>query len=263
MSQNIPVYSPSTQTLLKQYNAEKQLEEAHRSGVRILSLDDPEYPPLLRQIPAPPPFLFVKGTLSPSSRNVACVGTRHPTTWGITVTQRITQMLVQQGFSIISGLAIGVDAIAHNTALQAGGHTIGVLPCGFDFLYPRCHRELADQIIEQGGALLSEQPFGSRLQPDMFLRRNRIISGMSLGTVVMQCMITGGTLHTARGCLRQQRLLCVASPQGKYAQEPRSQGNIALLQHPEAFPLRSCADYPALIQQLKQLQSPQHLATAA
>ncbi len=246
------IISQVTRTLLKQKKQEHQLEQAQELGVRILSLADPEYPRLLRLIPSPPPLLYVKGHLPSELRGVACVGTRYPTTWGHTVTERITHKLVEEGYTIISGLALGIDRAAHSAALVAGGQTIGVLPCGLDAVYPSRHQHLAERIIEQLGALISEQPFGGRLHRGAFVKRNRIQSGLALATVVMQSVVQGGTMHTARFCQKQGRLLCVIEPQGRYALESKSQGNLVLLKESDTFALRSAADYPRLLAQLEE-----------
>ena len=235
------------------YHEEEQLEEAHKLGVRIIGQTEPEYPALLRELPDAPPRLYIKGTLPAELRAVACVGTRHPTKWGAAVAPRISQMLANEGYPIISGLALGVDQLAHTAALDTGGQTIAVLPCGLDSIYPHRHADLAKRILDQGGALISELPLGSTMHPRHFVRRNRIISGLSLATVIIQAAAKGGTMHTARFCQKQGRLLSVAQPQARYTEEPENQGNLQLLQQLGCFPLRSKADYPALLQQLQLL----------
>ena len=235
------------------YRDQEQHEEAHRLGVRIIEQTDPDYPEPLRELPDAPARLYVKGVLPSDLRAVACVGSREPTRWGAVAAQRISQQLASEGYSIISGLARGVDQLAHAAALAAGGQTIAVLPCGLDSIYPHRHADLAARILDAGGALLSELPFGATMHPRHFVRRNRIISGLSLATVIIQAAARGGTMHTARFCQKQGRLLCVTAPQGRYVEGPETQGNLQLLQQPGSFALRSRADYPALLQRLQQL----------
>jgi len=215
-----------------------------------LASDSASYPEQLAEI-SNAPTLYVKGHLPPNMQAVTCVGTRKPTRWGRTVTQRIVRRLVEEGYSIVSGLALGIDAVAHKAALDAGGHTVAVLPCSLLQIYPRCHRDLAQQILAAGGALVSPFGPGYRMNRGSFIRRNRIQSGLSLATTIMQCAPNSGTMHTARFAMEQERLLCVTQPSGAYAQEPQSQGNLELLRSPGCLTLRSAADYPLLLQRLR------------
>lgn len=251
--------SKETQTLLLKENKADQIELAQKHQTKIISQLDPQYPQILRHIPKPPTFLYVKGNLSPHLRAVACVGTRWPTKWGQVVTKRITKKLVEEGYTIVSGLAVGVDAIAHKTTLANRGRTIAVLPCGLDSIYPIRHMALAAQIVREGGALVSEQPFGASIHPHHFIKRNRLQSGLSLATTIIQGTKKSGTMHTAQFCKKQKRLLSVAEPQGKYAQEKESQGNFDLLEDPATFALKSAHDYPEFFQILKAqtIQQPQ------
>jgi len=231
------------------------IPELRRDHVPEFTLQpgDARYPQQLARI-SEPPTLYVRGHLPQDMRAVACVGTRNPTHWGRVVTERIVRQLVAEGYSIVSGLAVGIDAVAHKIALEAGGHTVAVLPCSLDQLYPRCHRELVDKILASGGALVSPYPPGHRMNRGSFVRRNRLQSGLSLATVIMQCAPNSGTMHTARFAREQERLLCVTEPAGAYAEEAQSQGNKELLRTPGCLPLRSAADYPALLQKLRSIR---------
>ena len=211
------------------------------------------YPKQLQNIDAPPD-LWVKGELPAQMRGVTCVGTRKPTRWGRVVTERIVRRLVEEGYSIVSGLALGIDALAHQVALDAGGHTVAVLPCSIDQLYPRCHRDLAERILANGGALVAPFAPGSKMNRGSFIKRNRIQSGLSVGTVIMQCAKGSGTLHTARFAQEQGRLLCVAKPQGRYALETQSQGNLELLEQQGSLALCSKEDYPLLLQKFSEFR---------
>ncbi len=198
--------------------------------VYSLAPSDAEYPPWLRTIPDCPPVVHVRGRLPPDRRCVACVGTRVPSEFGKVVARGISRFFAARGWSIISGLALGVDTLCHEAALEVGGHTVAVLANGLDSVYPRQNTRLAERILLAGGALLSEQPPGTPALPKYLLRRNRIQSGMTVATIVMQTDIVGGTMHTARYTLLQGRRLVVPVPQGEHAAAPKSRGLLALAQ---------------------------------
>jgi DNA processing protein len=182
-----------------------ELERAERAGVQLLTREHPGYPPALAQIPAAPPLLYVKGRLeNVDDWSVAVVGTRSPTTYGKEATRRLVGELAGAGVTIVSGLAIGVDTVAHTAALEAGGRTIAVLASGLDQVYPERNRPLAEQIVAHG-ALVSEFPLGTRPIPQLFPVRNRIISGLALGTLVVEAGVRSGALITVRYALEQGR----------------------------------------------------------
>lgn len=185
--------------------AEEQLALARKEKVTVLTSASDGYPPYLKEIFAPPPVLFVKGDVSVFSRHaVGVVGTRHPTAYGRGVTAAITRELVEQGLVIVSGLALGIDTVAHQTCIEAGGRTIAVLGCGIDQLYPRSNRILAEKIIETG-AIVSEFPMGTEPEPFNFPRRNRIISGLSAGVLCAEGGERSGGLITAHYAVQQGR----------------------------------------------------------
>jgi DNA processing protein len=167
------------------------------ANVQALTWNDPAYPSRLREIPDPPPVLYAKGELSPrDDMSVAVVGTRRPTPYGRQVAEELSYQLAANRITVVSGLARGVDGIAHRAALQAGGRTVAVMACGLDMVYPPEHKKLATQIFENG-ALLSEQPLGVQPRGDFFPRRNRILSGISLGVLVIEGDEKSGALITA------------------------------------------------------------------
>ncbi|WP_255876691.1 DNA-processing protein DprA, partial [Sinorhizobium fredii] len=209
--------------------AQKVLDEADRRGVRVLSVFDPDYPEALRPLSDRPPILFVKGKLPPR-RSVACIGTREPSEFGETVSDKIVEALVGANWAIVSGLAIGVDTLSHQAALRHGGRTIAVMAGGLDGIYPRQNAKLADEILEKDGALVSEQPFGVPPSPRNLVQRDRLQSGLSIATFVMQTDIKGGSMHTVRFTIQQNRLLFAPVPQGRHAAEPKSQGILAMTQ---------------------------------
>lgn len=181
------------------------IERAERLGVRLISRDDPAYPPLLGHIPTAPPLLYVRGTLHDTDQwALAVVGTRSPTLYGKEVARRIVTDLAQMGITIVSGLALGVDSIAHSAALEAGGRTIAVLGCGVDVPYPERNQRLAAQICENG-AIISDYPLGTKPVPTNFPPRNRIISGLSRATLVVEAGQRSGALITVDFALEQGR----------------------------------------------------------
>lgn len=180
-----------------QVDLDEVLRQVERAGVQALTWDSSDYPGLLRQIADAPPVLFVRGTLTPADEwSVALVGTRKATVYGREVTHRLATDLVQNRVTLVSGLARGIDSIAHKAALDAGGRTLAVLGSGVDFIYPTEHRKLAEAIVENG-ALISDYPLGTRPEAANFPARNRIISGLSLGVVVVEADVKSGALITA------------------------------------------------------------------
>ncbi len=179
---------------------------ASQSDLQCLTFDDPRYPRLLREIPKPPPLLFIRGDPNCLSLpQVAMVGSRNPTAGGSENAERFACYLAECGFAITSGLALGIDAAAHQGALNAGGKTIAVMGTGIDLIYPSRHRALAQAIVEGGGALVSEFPLGVSSQAANFPQRNRIISGLSGGTLVVEAAVQSGSLITASYALQHDR----------------------------------------------------------
>jgi DNA processing protein len=171
-------------------------EKLEAAGVRALTWNDAAYPARLKEIFDSPPVLYVKGELAPQDDlSVAVVGTRRPTPYGRQVAEEMSYQLAGSRITVVSGLARGIDGIAHRAAMQAGGRTLAVLACGLDLVYPPEHRKLAAEIIEQG-ALISEQPLGVQPRGDFFPRRNRILSGISLGVLVIEGDLKSGALIT-------------------------------------------------------------------
>lgn len=182
------------------------LEWLNRAQHRhILVPEDPLYPKQLHDVKAAPPILFVAG--NPELLNepqLAIVGSRTPTTYGKDNAQAFAHYLAKHGITVTSGLALGIDAISHQGALEAGGHTVAVIATGLDIMYPAKNRSLAERIVEQG-VIVSEFPIGVKPQAQNFPRRNRIISGLSLGTLVVEAALQSGSLVTAQHALEQGR----------------------------------------------------------
>lgn len=186
--------------------AERILQKTQQEGIRILSLADPDYPDSLKEIFDPPIVIYVRGLIAAARRpGVAIVGTRKPTHYGIHVAEKLAEELAARKLVVFSGLARGIDTAAHRGALKPNGCTIAVFGSGVDVIYPPENRKLADAILDCGGALISEFPLGSFPAPQNFPIRNRVISGMSLGTVVVEASEYSGSLITARMALEQNR----------------------------------------------------------
>ncbi len=186
-------------------DAEGQVAFCRREGISIITESHAEYPRALREIPDPPGLLFVRGTVKPSDAlAIGIVGTRHGTHYGLRQAERLAASLARAGLTIISGLARGIDAAVHRGALEAGGRTLGILASGVLNIYPPEHDKLAEQVAGSG-ALISEQPPHSSPLAGTFPQRNRIISGMSLGVIVVEAAERSGALITARHAMEQGR----------------------------------------------------------
>lgn len=187
-------------------SVDEQFERADRIGARPVTLWDDHYPKLLRQIYDPPAVLWVRGDLlAADERAVAIVGTRRATDYGRRAAHQFAFELARRGFTIVSGLAYGIDITAHRGALEAGGRTLAVLGSGVDRIYPSRHTETARQIADGHGAVLSEFPLGTPPDAPHFPRRNRVIAGLALGTLVAEARKTGGALLTAWMATEQNR----------------------------------------------------------
>ena len=187
-------------------SAEQELARVTAAEATLLCFDDPDYPEPLKNIYDPPVILYIRGNRAAlKAPGIAVVGTRHPTPYGVGMAERLSCDLSGRGLIIFSGLARGVDSAAHRGAVQARGQTVGVLGTGVDVVYPRENKKLADQILELGGALISEFPMGTSPTPQNFPIRNRIISGLSVGVLVVEAGEYSGTRITARCALEQCR----------------------------------------------------------
>jgi DNA processing protein len=204
------------------------LAKTEKAGIRILTWQDDEYPAHLKEIDQPPPVLYLRGEITPEdSWSVAIVGTRAVTPYGRQVTEELATTLSQHGVTIVSGLARGVDAVAHSAALKTGGRTLAVLGSGVDKIYPPEHRQMAEK-ISASGAVISDYAPGTPPESANFPPRNRIISGLSMAIVVVEAGDTSGALITAEFAAEQGRDV-FALPGNIYA--PQSKGTNRLLRN--------------------------------
>lgn len=188
------------------------IEECKENDIRIITLDDKEYPFLLKQIYSPPIVLFVKGTLTCLKDEVALavVGPRNPSNYAVRAAKRLCRDLVRVGTVLVSGLALGIDSVAHASAVNAGAPTVGVLACGHLVNYPPENEKLKEVIVEHGGAVISELLPHAGVEARYFQHRNRIISGLGLGTLIVEASTRSGCLITANHAVEQGRdVFCV------------------------------------------------------
>jgi DNA processing protein len=186
--------------------AHEELARASASGTQLIALDDPAYPSNLRQIYDPPLILYIQGDVEALSQpGIAVVGTRHPTPYGTGMAEKLASDLAARGLVIFSGLARGVDSSAHRGAIAAKGKTVAVFGTGVDVVYPKENRKLVEQLLSAGGAVISEFPMGTSPTPQNFPIRNRIISGISIGVLVIEAAEYSGTRITSRCALEQSR----------------------------------------------------------
>lgn len=183
-----------------------EIKKCQNSGVAIVSIFDDEYPSLLRSINVPPPILFVKGSL-PSNDEIklAVVGARRADPYGKMAVKMVLPQIVEQGWVIVSGGATGIDSAAHRAALDFGGKTVVVTGCGFDFVYPESNKPLFQEVVERGGCLISIFPSTTAPDKGTFPARNRVIAGMSVGTLVVQAAKESGSLITAKFAIEENR----------------------------------------------------------
>ncbi len=199
---------------IRSRDVQQMIEECDANGIRIVTIEDDEYPELLRSVFSPPVVLFVQGTLCGLSDApaLAVVGAREASRYSVNTARAMCSELAKVGMVLVSGLAVGIDTIAHQCALDSGVPTIGVLACGNLVDYPVASRALKQRIIAGGGAVISELPPHSGVDPDYFCHRNRIISGLAQGTFIVEAGERSGCHHTAEHAIQQGRELFCLPP---------------------------------------------------
>ncbi|MDU4418320.1 MAG: DNA-processing protein DprA [Clostridium perfringens] len=230
-------------------DAESVLEKNKLLGIRTIIFTSKYYPKRLKLIKNPPAIIYIKGRniLKSDEKSIACIGTRNPTSYGINVTKSIVTNLTKEKFTIISGLAYGVDKISHEISLKENGRTIAVLAHGLDIMYPKEHYELSKSILENGGTLISEYPVGTKADKFRFVQRNRIVSGLSAGILMVEAKEKSGTRHTVEFAIEQSKKIFVPVF-NKFSFE--SGLNIELLKNKIAIPIQGDDDYIRILYEL-------------
>ena len=194
---------------LKTFDPENEFKKLEKEKVGIIFRDNPGFPTLLKEIPLPPIAIYVKGKIDPEAVSLSIVGTRKATPDGEEIAYELAGRVANKNIQITSGLAMGIDSASHKGALKAKGKTVAVLARGLDEIYPKINEGLAKEILENNGAIISEYPIGSEPMPHRFLERNRIISGISIATILIEAPEKSGAIATARFSLEQNRELFV------------------------------------------------------
>lgn len=210
-------------------------ELSSQHNIQIISKNSSDYPKFLLQISDPPALLHIKGNIGALNKDcIAIVGTRNPTIFGLSQAKKFGESFAKEGYMVVSGLAKGIDSAAHKGALKSNGLTVAVLAHGLDTVYPSENKPLAENIIENNGALVSEYPWGTKSNRSSFVSRNRIQSGLSLAVLVVETNIKGGTMHTVRFCEKQNRSLIVLRPPKDLIENSNTQGNTQLISEERA-----------------------------
>jgi len=210
--------------------AHVDINESEKNNSKIISILDDEYPAILRGTYDKPIILYISGQM-PKLPSVAIIGTREPTTHGEEITRRISKYFCDNGWSVVSGLALGCDSIAHKATIDNNGHTTAVLAHGLHTIAPKQNKKLADEILSTGGTLLSEYEFGADPMPYQFAARDRIQAGLSQGVIMIQSDIGGGSLIASRSAIKYGRTLGVPNPTelDKRGKEKKIEANLMLV----------------------------------
>jgi len=231
--------------------AEEILDRCHGLGLRVLSLRDELYPVRLRQVDDAPPIIYVRGNVSAlHGPSVAVVGTREASTSGLRAARAIASYLARRKVCVVSGLALGIDAAAHEGALSAAGITVAVLAHGLHMVAPTTNRAIAERLLAHGGALVSEHPPGVPPRPAEFVRRNRIQSGLSLCSIVVESGVPGGAVHQARFTRDQGRPLLVVLPSDGAKSDLRLDGARHMIANMQALAIRGTAELGKALQEI-------------
>ncbi len=220
--------------------ADRILTDCAEMDIKPLLYGWPDYPAALRALPDAPPVLYVRGNVAAlqHSRSIAVVGTRKPTSRGIEFARSAGRTLAEHHVCVVSGLALGCDALAHQGSLDGGGVTVAVLAHGLDMVSPARHRELANAIVNEGGTLVAEYPPHTRAYPGNFVQRNRLQIGLARGLLVIETSVDGGTMHTVSFAREQRKPIACLAPGEAQLDEAQLEGNRLLLEKKWAEPVR-------------------------
>lgn len=235
---------PSIQELESAYDKYKKItEQSDELGIKIFSYLDKDFPAKLRKISDPPAVIYAMGNINClNEKAIAVIGTREPIEYGAKIAENLGYVLGRDGYTVVSGLAYGCDKSGHMGCLRAKGKTAAVMPGGLDKVYPARHKELAREIVESEGCLISEYPVNSRMFKNSFVERDRLQSGLSEGLIIVETDVKGGTWHTIEYAREYGRKIgCYKHPR-KYASEKMTKGNQILLQDKETFGIENDDD---------------------
>ena len=265
---------------LAEQEADNDIAEAQKVEARIISILDKEYPTLMADTNDSPTILYVKGNWhTDSNKSIGIIGTREPTKHGTIITERISDYFCENDYSIVSGLAIGCDTIAHERALQNNAHTIAVLSHGLQTIAPKQNEQLAKEILDSGGLILTEYPFGTPVRPFQYVQRDKIQAALSQAIIMIQSGLKGGSLHASRAILKYNRILVTPYPteQDIINNKSNVEANIVIASYKEdivkellfcedkhldnIIVLRGKEDYSAIIKQI-QLQLEKNISTS-
>ncbi|MBP1889882.1 DNA processing protein [Clostridium moniliforme] len=229
--------------------AENIIKKNKVLGIKTIIFISKNYPRRLKLIKNPPAILYIKGRniLKEDDKSIACIGTRNPTNYGIKTTKSVISNLVREKFTIISGLAYGIDSISHESCLNNNGRTIAVLAHGLDIIYPKDHTKLAEEIVQSGGTLISEYPVGTKVDKFRFVHRNRIVSGLAAGVLMIEAKEKSGTRYTIDFAIEQNKKIFVPVF-NKFSFE--SGLNLELLNSKKAIAINGDDDYVKILKQL-------------
>lgn len=194
---------------LKTFDPKEEFDKLEKNNVHLIFREDNEFPVLLKEIPLSPIAIYIKGRIDPEAVSISIVGTRKATPDGEEIAYELANKIAERNMQITSGLAMGIDSASHQGALKTKGKTVAVLARGLDEIYPKTNERLAKEILATDGAIISEYPLGSEPLPHRFLERNRIISGLSIATILIEAPEKSGSISTARFALEQNRELFV------------------------------------------------------
>jgi DNA processing protein len=221
--------------------ARRTIAEAEEAGIGVVGFCDPHFPEPLRSIPQAPVVLFFRGNPEAASADkaMAVIGTRQPSPWAYRQGERLAARLADEGYVVVSGLALGCDTAAHSGCLEAGGRTVAVLAHGLDSVYPKQNAALAERICEEGGCLISEYAAGVAPAGHQFVQRDRLQSGLSRGVIVIQTDLRGGSMKTVAFAHRQHRPVACLTPPPEEFLQPAFAGNVNLIEETGDFQLAS------------------------
>ena len=230
----------------------KIFKECENSGISIMNYSENIFPQKLKTIPYPPLLLYYKGNVKclNENYNAAIIGTRLPSQRGKLISKKLGSIFALKGFVVVSGLALGCDTYGHLGSLEKGGNNIAVLACGLNNIYPRQNIKLSDKIIANGGCLISEYPPNINVKPQFFILRDRLESGLSSIVTIIETNINGGTMHTAKFALNQDKILVCVSPSLLGGVSGSNKGNSQLIENKMAIELINFQNLEELIEEI-------------